>query len=149
MVTVTDGCRNRSDKVQSIIDQVPFKSELERFTTPLPRHLLSIVDEPGPPRHKCDIDWQDIKGNTILMAACQVCMAVSSVAAGLIAMQNVPMKDDGEAKQAEMLRQLLTQKADVNMRNRDGQTALHLVVKFQYNTLEQVLLDAGADPGIK
>ena len=66
-----------------------------------------------------------------------------------VCVQNVSMADDGEAKQAEMLRQLLAQKADVNMRNQAGQTALHLAVKFQYDVLERVLLDAGADPGIK
>lgn len=49
----------------------------------------------------------------------------------------------------EIVRMLLEKKAQLDVGDRDGATALHMAANFAYNDILALLLDAGADPNTK
>ena len=62
--------------------------------------------------------------------------------------RDVPLVEAVKAGSAEQVRALLAQRADVNVAEADGTTALHWAVRGEAAPLVGLLIDAGADVGV-
>lgn len=118
----------KTDNVVNALDEVKPESQFKKFCEYPPKHLKHITSAID-----VGINTLDERGNTILIAACQ----------------NRRAKDLDGSKQCALVKELIQRKADVNMRNVDGHTALHACLKFQYQETADLLIANDAKDTIK
>lgn len=118
----------KTDDVISVLDEVKPPSQFAKFCEYPTKHLKHITETID-----VDINAQDERGNTILIAACQ----------------NRRVKDLDGSKQCALVKELIQRKADVNMRNVEGHTALHMCHKFKYQETADLLEAKGAKDTIR
>jgi len=136
--------RGKEERLRKLLEAPEPKGDSHRYQC---EHGPSIVLGPDFPIrlmgavHKWRCGTQDMVdewGNSLLMAACQ----------GVGSLKNVNKKGS-ELKHATTVKTLLEFKANPNMRNTKGQTALHMAKKFGYEQVAKILIDGGANQDIR
>jgi len=117
------------DDVIECLNSTPPASQYEKFCYDMPPHLIKISDEDVP----FQVNSVDSQGNTLLMCT----------------LLNQHRKDEDGQRQCAIIEACIQKKADVNLRNKEGHTALHKAYAFQYTEAAELLLKHGAKETVK